>query len=44
MRLLIDRVVPRARAVVATVDDSPELDLREFDPDLRNNTASILVN
>jgi hypothetical protein len=44
VRLRIDRVVPGARAAVATVNDNPELDLRKFDPNLRNNRASIVVN
>ncbi|MGY1578065.1 hypothetical protein [Streptomyces sp. MN13] len=44
VRLRIDQVVPGARATVATVNDNPELELRRFDPDLRNNRTSIVVN
>ncbi|MFD7699605.1 hypothetical protein [Streptomyces caelestis] len=44
LRLRIDRVVPGARADVTTVDDDPELPIRRFDPNLRNNRAAIVVN
>ncbi|AXE84061.1 hypothetical protein [Streptomyces sp. Go-475] len=42
--LRIDRVVRGAQATVATVNDDPELSIREFDPNLRNNSARIVVN
>ncbi|MGA5896180.1 hypothetical protein [Streptomyces venetus] len=42
--LRIDRVVRGARTTVETVDDDPELSIREFDPNLRNNRTEIVVN
>ncbi|MFI9757154.1 hypothetical protein ACIHFB_04350 [Streptomyces sp. NPDC051963] len=42
--LQIERVVRGARATVSTVNDMPELEIRKFDPNLRNNTAAIVVN
>ncbi|MFI6369916.1 hypothetical protein [Streptomyces sp. NPDC050546] len=42
--LRIDRVVRGARATVVTVNDDPELSIREFDPNLRNNRTEIVVN
>jgi hypothetical protein len=42
--LRIDRVVRGARTTVATVNDDPELSISKFDPDLRNNSARIVVN
>jgi hypothetical protein len=42
--LQIERVVRGARAAVSTVNDTPELEIRKFDPNLRNNSASIVVN
>ncbi|GGW64914.1 hypothetical protein AB0E64_25645 [Streptomyces caelestis] len=42
--LRIDRVVRGARTTVATVNDDPELSIRKFDPNLRNNSARIVVN
>ncbi|CAM5658269.1 hypothetical protein STAFG_2727 [Streptomyces afghaniensis 772] len=42
--LRIDRVVRGARTTVATVNDDSELSIREFDPNLRNNSARIVVN
>ncbi|MER8224650.1 hypothetical protein ABTZ58_29510 [Streptomyces sp. NPDC094143] len=42
--LRIDRVVRGAQTTVATLNDDPELSIREFDPNLRNNIARILVN
>ncbi|MER5217039.1 hypothetical protein ABT063_42560 [Streptomyces sp. NPDC002838] len=44
VQLRIDRVVRGARAAIATVNDHPELDIRKFDPNLRNNSAAIVVN
>jgi hypothetical protein len=44
IQLRIDRVVRGARATIATVNDDPELDIRKFDPNLRNNTAAIVIN
>ncbi|MEU0390835.1 hypothetical protein [Streptomyces chartreusis] len=42
--LRIDRVVRGAHTTVSTLNDDPELSIREFDPNLRNNTARIVVN
>ncbi|EFL30267.1 predicted protein [Streptomyces viridochromogenes DSM 40736] len=42
--LRIDRVVRGARTTVETIDDDPELSIREFDPNLRNNRTEIVVN
>ena len=42
--LRIDRVVRGARTTVATLNDDPELSIRKFDPNLRNNTTEIVVN
>ncbi|MER5943861.1 hypothetical protein ABT121_41975 [Streptomyces sp. NPDC001928] len=42
--LQIERVVSGARATVRTINDMPELEIRKFDPNLRNNTAQIVVN
>ncbi|MDO0917136.1 hypothetical protein QQM39_41955 [Streptomyces sp. DT2A-34] len=42
--LQIERVVRGARATVSTVNDMPELEIRKFDPNLRNNSAAIVVN
>ncbi|CAM5568185.1 hypothetical protein SPURM210S_02098 [Streptomyces purpurascens] len=42
--LRIDRVVRGARTTVETLNDDPELTIREFDPNLRNNRAEIVVN
>jgi hypothetical protein len=42
--LRIDRVVRGAHTTLATLDDDPELSIREFDPNLRNNSARIVVN
>jgi hypothetical protein len=42
--LRIDRVVRGAQTTVATLNDDSELSIREFDPNLRNNIARILVN
>ncbi|MYS89142.1 MULTISPECIES: hypothetical protein [Streptomyces] len=42
--LRIDRVVRGAHTTVATLNDDPELSIREFDPNLRNNSARIVVN
>ncbi|MEU0247940.1 hypothetical protein ABZ192_27170 [Streptomyces sp. NPDC006235] len=42
--LRIDRVVRGARTTVATVNDDSELSIREFDPNLRNNSARLVVN
>ncbi|MGA5358270.1 hypothetical protein [Streptomyces purpurascens] len=42
--LRIDRVVRGARTTVETLNDDPELSIREFDPNLRNNRAEIVVN
>ncbi len=44
VQLRIDRVVRGARTTVATVIDDPELDIRRFDPNLRNNRTAIVVN
>ncbi|WP_262505714.1 hypothetical protein [Streptomyces sp. TRM68367] len=44
VRLRIDRVVPGARTTVATLNDNWELPISKFDPNLRNNTAAIVVN
>ncbi|WP_279628427.1 hypothetical protein [Streptomyces swartbergensis] len=40
----IDRVVRGAHTTVATVHDDPELSISEFDPNLRDNSARIVVN
>ncbi|MEU9573522.1 hypothetical protein AB0D62_27365 [Streptomyces massasporeus] len=42
--LRIDRVVRGAHTTVATLDDDPELSIRKFDPNLRNNRTEIVVN
>jgi hypothetical protein len=42
--LRIDRVVRGARTTVETLNDDPELSIRKFDPNLRNNRAEIVVN
>ncbi|WDV49832.1 hypothetical protein PV963_05385 [Streptomyces coeruleorubidus] len=42
--LRIDRVVRGAHTTVATVNDDPELSIGKFDPNLRNNSARIVVN
>lgn len=42
--LRIDRVVRGAHTTVATLNDDPELSIRKFDPNLRNNSARIVVN
>lgn len=42
--LRIDRVVRGAHTTVATVNDDPELSISKFDPNLRNNSARIVVN
>ncbi|MFE0250650.1 hypothetical protein [Streptomyces sp. NPDC059010] len=44
IRLRIDEVVRGARTTVETLNDDPELSIREFDPNLRNNTSEIVVN
>ncbi|MFJ8531940.1 hypothetical protein [Streptomyces sp. NPDC093591] len=44
VRLRIDEVVRGARATVETLNDDPELPIRKFDPNLRNNSARIVVN
>ncbi|WP_369269423.1 hypothetical protein AB5J55_04655 [Streptomyces sp. R11] len=40
----IDQVVRGARTTVETLNDDPELSIRKFDPNLRNNSAAIVVN
>ncbi|MEU6470928.1 hypothetical protein ABZ927_23480 [Streptomyces massasporeus] len=42
--LRIDHVVRGARASVVTLNDDPELSIRKFDPNLRNNRTEIVVN
>ncbi|MET9760628.1 hypothetical protein ABZ016_16425 [Streptomyces sp. NPDC006372] len=42
--LRIDRVVRGARTTVETLNDDPELSIRKFDPNLRNNRTEIVVN
>jgi hypothetical protein len=42
--LRIDRVVRGAHTPVVTLNDDPELSIRKFDPNLRNNSARIVVN
>ncbi|MDF3144907.1 MULTISPECIES: hypothetical protein [unclassified Streptomyces] len=42
--LQIERVVRGARVTVSTVNDLSELEIRKFDPNLRNNSAAIVVN
>ena len=37
-------MVRGARTTVATVNDDPELSIRKFDPNLRNNSARIVVD
>lgn len=44
VRLRIDEVVRGARTTVETLNDDPELSIRKFDPNLRNNRAWIAVN
>lgn len=44
VRLRIDEVVRGARTTVETLNDDPELSIRKFDPNLRNNSARIVVN
>ncbi|MFE5813984.1 hypothetical protein ACFQ6S_11335 [Streptomyces sp. NPDC056479] len=44
VQLRIDEVVRGARTTVETLNDDPELSIREFDPNLRNNRARIVVN
>jgi hypothetical protein len=44
VRLRIDEVVRGVRATVETLNDDPELPIRKFDPNLRNNSARIVVN
>ncbi|WP_217213562.1 hypothetical protein [Streptomyces sp. AC550_RSS872] len=44
VRLRIDEVVRAARTTVETLNDDPELSIRKFDPNLRNNSAPIVVN
>ncbi|MBT2421999.1 hypothetical protein J7F01_11770 [Streptomyces sp. ISL-22] len=44
VRLRIDEVVRGARTTVETLNDDPELPIRKFDPNLRNNSARIVVN
>lgn len=44
VRLRIDQVVRGARTTVETLNDDPELSIRKFDPNLRNNRAAIVVN
>lgn len=44
VRLRIDEVVRGARTTVETLNDDPELSIRKFDPNLRNNSAQIVVN
>ncbi|MFE9017318.1 hypothetical protein ACFYNL_01865 [Streptomyces sp. NPDC007808] len=44
VRLRIDEVVRGARTTVETLNDDPELPISEFDPNLRNNSARIVVN
>ncbi|MCF1597054.1 hypothetical protein [Streptomyces muensis] len=44
VRLRIDEVVRGARTTVETLNDDPELSIRKFDPNLRNNRAWIVVN
>jgi hypothetical protein len=44
VQLRIDRVVRGARTTVETLNDDPELSIRKFDPNLRNNSAAIVVN
>ncbi|MFF7163621.1 hypothetical protein ACFZBP_20055 [Streptomyces sp. NPDC008086] len=44
VRLRIDEVVRGARTTVETLNDDPELSIRKFDPNLRNNKAWIVVN
>ncbi|MFJ2110668.1 MULTISPECIES: hypothetical protein [unclassified Streptomyces] len=42
--LRVDRVVPAATGRAVTLNDNPELRIRDFDPDLSNNETSIVVN
>ncbi|MFE5893446.1 hypothetical protein ACFQ6E_31505 [Streptomyces sp. NPDC056462] len=44
VQLRIDQVVRGARTTVETLNDDPELSIRKFDPNLRNNSAAIVVN
>lgn len=44
IQLRIDEVVRGARTTVETLNDDPELSIRKFDPNLRNNRAEIVVN
>ncbi len=44
VRLRIDEVVRGARTTVETLNDDPELPIRKFDPNLRNNSTRIVVN
>ncbi|MFI7415034.1 hypothetical protein ACIBU0_41005 [Streptomyces sp. NPDC049627] len=44
VQLRIDKVVRGARATVETLNDDPELPIRTFDPNLRNNRTEIVVN
>jgi hypothetical protein len=44
VRLRIDEVVRGACTTVETLNDDPELPIRKFDPNLRNNRTEIVVN
>jgi hypothetical protein len=44
VRLRIDEVVRGAHTTVEPLNDDPELSIRTFDPNLRNNSARIVVN
>lgn len=37
-------MVRGARTTVETLNDDPELSIRKFDPNLRNNKAEVVVN
>ncbi|MFF3754920.1 hypothetical protein ACFYYH_31495 [Streptomyces sp. NPDC002018] len=42
--LRIDRVVPGARGKAVTLNDMPDLSIGDFDPNLDNNRAAVVVN
>ncbi|WP_066946533.1 hypothetical protein [Streptomyces lushanensis] len=42
--LRVDRVVPGARGKAVTLNDRPDLRIRDFDPNLANNRAAVVVN